>query len=203
MKSTHGVILALMFPVLLAASASGDSPASWICDRSGGGSESDRARNVVNFNNALAPGDRLHTIEEADRECAESKVELVRPEVESYCAARDRLGHDLAVDELQKLKWALDKITFKCWEERSEAEQEIRERMLPTSCGELRAAFLAFAEYYRQAKEPDPQLAHCIESNVEEISRPLAEMCSAGELALHPAFFELNERMSRRCPRSE
>ena len=131
------------------------NPSAELCDKGGGASTAERVRRVITFTNALDRYGESPALEPHDERCVAARMGKLGPLVDEYCAARSELRHDLAVNELQKLDFALHSLQSECLIEHSEEFSTRIEQIQPDTCAELENSFLAFADLVRQPPNPN------------------------------------------------
>jgi hypothetical protein len=193
-KAISVVIFALFAPVAVAAS----DPAADLCDRGGGGSRSDRARNIVRFHHAIAP-DSL-TLSESQVECVERRLQEVAPAVDAYCRARQERGHDLASTELHTLAIDLSSLRYDCWSEAYDRFSKTLGQSAPVKCSDLVTSYRTLTELFPSRGNDELRSIRCVNENLTAVASPVVAMCTNEGLSVRAALVEIEERMARACP---
>jgi hypothetical protein len=96
----------------------------------------------------------------------------------------------------------LFEIQSQCWSTRREQEGALLDRMLPESCDQLLPSFLALLEFVESNRTTtSKQHFDCARDVAPRHAAELVRSCASGSLSVRAAYVELDERVSRACPR--
>ncbi len=163
--------------------ASAEPPASALCDDFDG----------------LEPPDRAVRIARFARETDPLWMAKTERAVLAYCRARERLGHDLPFDPLERLRHALMMLASDCSSVRWERERAERDAAAPRACSDLSGSYRALLAIAHRNEPRSQRVLACVHARVDQLAAPLMASCEAGELSLAAAAVELGERVAREC----
>jgi hypothetical protein len=178
-------------------------PAADLCDRGGGASVSERVENLISFTNAITRKSETPGLKDEDIDCVTSRLAEFEPLVVSYCSERSRIGHDLAISELQNLESELRMLDSDCLIERSDEFSSRLDQTRAETCADLANSFLAFADLFRVPPLEDLEYASCVTAQVPIVVPSVLSMCDAGDLAVRSSWVEVGERIARVCQPSK
>ena len=191
----------LSLSVFAIPSTGTESPALLICDRFDGASVADRAELVIQFSRSI--DSRITEIDAGDGACVRDRLETLEIERRAYCAAREKLGHDLSIEPLDELRRKISDVGFECSSIRHKQEMKMLERIEgitpPRSCDQLLAAYLAVLELAESTQSTPADKIRCARDATPKHASEVGKSCAGGVMSVRAASVELDERVSAEC----